>query len=244
MSGRRVALLVGIVDYIDLAPLECASYDVEAMSLALATHRDTSPNFEVIPKVIRTDDRWTAPLLLSEIESALTGASHFLFYFSGHGIPSRYGLQLATPEKESNFDSGVYFDAILHRINGCDADEVTIILDCCHAGAAGDSGLADAFRWTQLREGVTVLASSEADEESFSFGQNPSGFTSKLVERLHSTASPTVTVLDLFTHASDLDVQTPVLRTFGSNFSPLRADKGATATSFAAKRAQARERTN
>ncbi len=244
MSGRRVALLVGIVDYEDdsLPALESTAKDVEIMKSALETHWDTSDNFEVIPKIVRLYEKFTAPHLVTEIESALDGASHFLFYFAGHGIPGKYGLQLATPEKKDNYDSGIFFDAILHRINGCDADEVTIILDCCHAGLAGDTGIADAFRWTQLREGVTVLAATEAEEEAWSDPNSPGRFTEKLAERLESRESPTVTVLDLFSYAAaaDLEGQTPVLRTFGSMFSPLRAESKKVADVHAHKRALAR----
>ncbi|WP_301113535.1 caspase family protein [Microbacterium sp.] len=241
---RRVALLVGIVDYKDetLESLESVAMDVALMKDALSSHWNADDNFEVIERVMRLADEYTAPDLLNDIESALEGASHFLFFFAGHGIPGSFGLQLATPEKESSLDSGVFFDSILHRINGCDVDEVTIILDCCNSGQGGDPGIAGAFRWTQLREGVTVLASCEANEMSWADQGDAGRFTKKLVERLNDRDSSPVTVLDLFTHAAAAQLwgQTPVLRTFGSMFSPLRAETQMAAFVHDDKRAESR----
>ena len=165
------ALLIGVTDYLgsELIPLPSAKADVEELELALELNGDGSENFDVTSKVVGVADAWGAHDLLEEIDRLIDDSKHFLFYFSGHGLLNKFGLQLATPDKEQSKDSGVYFDALLHRFNQSRADEVTIILDCCYSGAAGDSSMgpedpveraAESLKLTHLREGVTILASS------------------------------------------------------------------------------------
>jgi hypothetical protein len=227
------ALLIGVTDYLgsELIPLPSAKLDVEGLELALELNGDGTENFDVTSKVVGVDDAWGAHDLLEEVDRLIDDSEHFLFYFSGHGLLNKFGLQLATPEKEQAKDSGVYFDALLHRFNQSSAKEVTIILDCCYSGAAGDSSFAredpikraaESLKLTHLREGVTILASSGRTQESEARAEGLSLFTGELLEGLNAHTDKTVDVIDLYNFTRrHLLTQTPVLRTFASRFSPL-----------------------
>lgn len=228
-SAETYALLVGITRYSDVAlePLPSAKFDVEQLAIELETHRDGTLNFHVEPIIVEEPKDFRAADLLAAINDGLDGSAHFVFYFSGHGHINDYGLQLATPEKDNDLDSGVYFDTLLHRFNEAEGTEITVILDCCRAGAAGDISVGatrQALKITHLREGVTILASSARAQDSFALPDEPSDFTKEVLACLRSDLQPTVDIVDVYTWSRrKLLDQTPVLRTFGSNFSPLRA---------------------
>lgn len=234
MNERRAVLLGVTGTSASFDPLPCARDDVRTLEVALETHRDSTPNFEVKAIVVDETDEWRVGDLLSAIDLELTSARQFLFYFSGHGHVTDFGLELVTPEKEHAFDSGIYFDVLLHRFNTAPADtEITVILDCCFSGEAGDSArsVSDALqqRFTHLREGISILASSARHEESRGDPDGPSDFTREVVACLDA-ASPRTTILDIYSWASEkLPAQTPVLRTFGSRHSAIRALDKATA---------------
>lgn len=223
-------MLVGVTGHKDLTfePLPSGKYDVEELERTLDSHRNGEKNFEVSPFVVDEDSTWGAGELLDVIDRELDACDHFLFYFSGHGVLNEYGLQLVTPEKEHPLDSGVYFDTLLHRFNAATTTEVTVILDCCYSGAAGDGTLAlqAALRpITQLRDGITILASSGRDELSFTGdAAAPSEFTQQVIDCLDRVDTQSTNVLELYLWARErLENQTPVLRTFGSDHSALRA---------------------
>ena len=230
MGPVSSAVLIGVTEYRDpsLAPLPCAAHDVDQLSVALEAHRDGSLNFEVHPRVVGDNDSFTAGTLLADVEQQLDDCEHFLFYFSGHGVLNSFGLQLATPEKEHPNDSGVYFDALLHRFNQTSTTEVTVILDCCFAGAAGDRSFdaaSNALKLTHLREGVSILASSGRNQASEGAPDGPSVFTKHVLDCLSRTDVTAVSVLDLYTWTSrNLPNQIPMLRTFGSQYSAIRAE--------------------
>ncbi|WP_373407853.1 caspase family protein [Microbacterium esteraromaticum] len=215
-------------------PLSCARDDVMGLTVALESHGDGTPNFEVRPMIVDESETWQVGDLLSAIDLELEDAKHFLFYFSGHGHVTQFGLELVTPEKEHNLDSGIYFDVLLHRFNTAPADtEITVILDCCFSGEAGDTARAAnealQHRFTTLREGITILASSGRTEESRADAEGPSDFTGAVIERLNADVKRT-TILDVYSWAKEqVPAQTPVLRTFGSRHSALRAADRATA---------------
>lgn len=232
MNNRKsVALLVGVTSYRDtsLNPLPSAERDVQKLSKALGKHFNDDVNFEVTECIVDENSTWSASDMLNDVDRLLSSCNHFLFYFSGHGVINNFGLQLATPEKEEPNDSGVYFDVLLHRFNKSDTAEVTIILDCCFSGAAGDSSISSAresLKLTHLREGITILASSGRTEISEAFREGLSVFTEKLVERLDEQFYDSIDIFDLYKSTSqELDGtgQIPVLRTFGSKYSPIRA---------------------
>lgn len=233
--NERRAVLFGVTSTsAAFEPLSCARDDVEGLERALECHGDGSVNFDVKPIIVDETDEWQVGDLLKTIDLELGSARHFLFYFSGHGHVTEFGLELVTPEKQHNFDSGIYFDVLLHRFNTAAADtEITVILDCCFSGEAGDTAQAatDALqqRFTHLREGITILASSGRTEESRADSEGLSDFTRAVIERLDADVKRT-TILDAYSWAKEqVPAQTPVLRTFGSRHSALRAADQATA---------------
>ncbi len=228
--GERRAVLFGVTSTsASFPPLSCARHDVEQLAVALETHNDGSLNFDVRQVVVDETQEWQVGDLLSAIDLELDGASHFLFYFSGHGHVTEFGLELVTPEKEHALDSGIYFDVLLHRFNTAPSDtEITVILDCCFSGSAGDTAQsadnALDHRFTHLREGITILASSGRDEESRADEDGPSDFTREVIARL-SAGEPRTTILDIYSWAKDqVPGQRPVLRTFSSRHPALRAE--------------------
>jgi hypothetical protein len=171
-AASASALLIGVTDTAaeKYQELPNAKVDVAVMANSLRLHKDGSQNFEVLDYVYGQTDNNTSGELLNAIDIGLEAEKHFLFYFSGHGDITKYGLQLVTPEKEHPFDTGVYFDTLLHRFNRADNVEVTVILDCCYSGGAGDLSMnvQDIVRpMTQLRDGITILASSERNKKSY-----------------------------------------------------------------------------
>lgn len=234
LNERRAVLLGVTSTSASFDPLSCARDDVEQLAVALETHHDGSLNFDVRQMVVDETDEWHVGDLLKAIDLEILAAKHFLFYFSGHGHVTEFGLELVTPEKEHAFDSGIYFDVLLHRFNTAPHDtEITVILDCCFSGEAGDSARSadDALqqRFTHLREGITILASSGREEESRADAQGPSDFTREVIDRLNSVEQRT-TILDIYSWAKEkVPGQTPVLRTFGSRHPALRAADSTTA---------------
>lgn len=230
MTHPSAALLVGISGYsrASLPDLPSSEADVVELQTMLENNHDGSANFTVTPLIIDNSSPWGAGDLLRAVDLELDSTTdHFLFYFSGHGRSNKFGLQLATPDKQDSLDSGVFFDALLQRFNRPDVKEVTIILDCCFSGAAGDRSYVSAgevLQFAHLREGISILASSRRHQESEGAIEGTSLFTKRIVERL-SEQSP-ANVLDLYNfaraQAREDEDQDPVLRTFGSYHSPVR----------------------
>lgn len=228
--GNRRAVLLGVTETssTDFEPLPCAEHDVDEMERVLETHRNGADNFQVKAEVVDKNSLWRVGDLLHKIDLELTDAEHFLFYFSGHGHVTDFGLELITPEKDHALDSGIYFDILLHRFNQASPKtEITVILDCCFSGAAGDTSLTGGDvlrRFTHLRDGITILASSTRDEPSYgSDGDRCSAFTGEIVCCLDDEEQDGTDILDVYKWTRKrVSGQSPVLRTFGSSHTALR----------------------
>lgn len=159
---------------------------------------------------------------VDEMLEELTSDDHFLLYFSGHAVLGPFGFQLATAEKAGPLDSGVYFDALMHRINRA-ACITTILLDCCDAGGAGDREIVlegNLLVMTEIREDVTVLASCARDEASRMLPGQMSYYTAAVVSVLSgdfaSAGGAEIDALGLHAHTRDMvENQSPRFRTFG-----------------------------
>lgn len=233
VAAEASALLIGVTDTAaqKYEELPNAAVDVAAMADSLKLHKDKSENFEVFDYVYDKDNNGTSGDLLGAVDLGLMAEKQFLFYFSGHGEMTKYGLQLVTPEKEHPLDTGVYFDTLLHRFNRAEDVEITVILDCCYSGGGGDLSMNvhDIVRpMTQLRDGITILASSERNRKSFiEAPDKPSAFTGEVAKCLDLNSRPnieSVDALDVYKWTREhVKGQTPVLRTFGSTHPVLRA---------------------
>ncbi len=230
----RRALFVGIDAYDDLPSLRSCVSDAERMEQALSRHDDGSINFEC--KSLLAPGRRVGK---ADLRGMLKGtfaspAEAALFYFAGHGsVDSQLGGYLATQDAKPN-DVGVSMQEVLSLANTAPISEVTIILDCCHAGA-----FAEVPALTQniihLHEGVSVLTGSRSTQSAREVG-DAGVFTSLLYEALLGGAADVrgnVTVAAVYAYA-DAAIGSwgarPMFKAHVSSFVPLRRCKPAIET--------------
>lgn len=178
----RKALIVGIDEYAP-SPLNCCCRDAESMKEILSRNEDNSVNFIVkLEKNIKTK-----ALLRQKIEQCFSGdADIALFYYSGHGYIDDIGGYLVTPDY-SKYDYGVSLQDIMTIANKSDCRNKIIILDSCYSGTMGSFPTTEQ-KTAFISEGVTILTSSRATEESVE--QNGHGlFTALLLEALSGCAA-------------------------------------------------------
>ncbi len=198
----RKALIVGIDDY-PSAPLNGCVNDANKMEEVLKKHQDGSRNFDC-KKLITPTRHITRSSLRRDVEELFAyQADIALFYFSGHGTENNLGGYLVTQEHE-----------------------VVIILDCCYSGAFGRMPEIDNISMN-LREGISVLTASSADQPSIE--TNGNGIFTKLVyEALQGGASDVlghVTVASVYAYADQILgawEQRPLLKSHVSKLLPLR----------------------
>ena len=82
---------------------------------------------------------------LSQIIAGCTDQDDFIFYFSGHGDSQYSKLHLILDKttfqtKEDYLRTSLPIAGILEEISNCQAKNILIILDCCHAGAVAVGG--------------------------------------------------------------------------------------------------------
>jgi len=109
-----------------------------------------------------------------------------LLYFSGHGTVNNLDGYLVTQDAK-RYDEGVAMSDVLKWANDSKAAEVVILLDCCHSGALGNAPAID-NRKALLREGLSILTASRADQPSVETG-GAGLFTSLLVDALEGGAA-------------------------------------------------------
>lgn len=163
----RRALCVGIDLYPFGALRGCVS-DAERIATLLANHEDGSPNFECRTIVAPNDgghEVVTRPKLKQAIEQLFKDKAEIaLFHFSGHGTENNLGGYLVTQDAKG-YDEGVAMSDVLKLANDSKADEVVILLDCCHSGSVGNAAVIDNTK-ALLREGVSILTASRSDQVS------------------------------------------------------------------------------
>jgi hypothetical protein len=163
--------------------------------------------------------------------------AELLFFFSGHGAQTPWGAELVTQDYSEN-TLGVSMNDVLALANESPAQEVVIILDACFSGDLGNIpglqplGLSEAFGAGRavVREGVTVLAASQATETAAEIsGQG--AFTRLLLEGLEGGAADhlgEISALSLYNFTSRAFgawEQRPVLKSHITRSSPLKVGK-------------------
>ena len=224
------ALLVGIDDY-DFAPaLKGCVNDAAKLAELLGTHYDGSPNFGC-KLLLSSEQRVTEAVLHQAIREAFSSFNgDVLIYFSGHGVTDELGGHLVTQEGKRG-DYGVRMDDLIvwaRKARSEGVQSVLIILDCCHAGAVGDSPIeAGLTPLAKIPDGVTILAGSRPDEPALMSG-GASVFTELLAGGLSGGAANVlgqVTAASLygFIEAS-LGVwdQRPVYKSHAQRLEPVR----------------------
>ncbi|HEV2960899.1 MAG TPA: caspase family protein [Candidatus Angelobacter sp.] len=218
----RAALVVGIGNY-SSAPLRGPVHDANAIAKALETHSNGDPNFSV--ELLTTPRPVTKPILWAEIDKLFAADCDVcLFYFSGHGVITSTGGYIVIPDGKS--DVGVSMDEILILANQSRAKDRVILLDCCHAGAAGVPALTG--NMTLLREGLSILTACRGSESALEV-DGESVFTSLIVAALQGGAADLrgyVTAGSIYAYVDQAlgpwD-QRPIFRTNVTRFTSLRS---------------------
>lgn len=203
----RRALVVGIDHYPTLGDLGGCVNDAVALGPLLARNEDNSLNFEVRTLKAPVDSGHVSrDDLLEALDRLFAPGVHMsLLYFAGHGASVANGADVTLVTSDGTEQTlGVRFSEVLEKINGCD-QEVAVILDCCFSGGAGGvpgvitSGL-------MLRQGVSILTASRADQTS---AETPAGrgkFSAYLEGALEGGAADTLghlTLAGLYSYLSE-----------------------------------------
>src|SRR5579864_6710540 len=163
----RRALCVGI-DFYPFGSLRGCVADAERMAALLSNHEDGTPNFEsrkMVAPVGGPRDVVTRSKLRRAVEQLLRDKAEVtLLHFSGHVTENNLGGYLVTQDAES-YDDGVAMADVLSMANDSRADEVVILLDCCHSGHMGSVPGVDNAK-ALLRDGVSILTASRGDQVS------------------------------------------------------------------------------
>lgn len=183
----RKALIVGIDYYQNFYQLKGCVNDAYNVKPVLERHSDGTINFGVnLLAGMSEDQSIQRRELKDEVELLFRDDSEIaLFYFSGHGYIDNSGGYLSTSECAAG-DEGLSMETILQYANDSPARSKVIILDCCHAGIAGNPAFSG--NNAVLAEGVTVLTASASDQ--YAMEENDSGvFTSLFVDALSGGAA-------------------------------------------------------
>jgi uncharacterized caspase-like protein len=227
MLEKKKALLIGNNSYQFTRVLKGCHDDASKMKKVLQTHGKGDPNFSVLAYEDLNNET-----IQKEIKSLLERkAMYALLYFSGHGrVVEGEGFICGVDTKiESNYGVSMYW--LSDQINQSKIPEVTVILDCCHAGVFGNSedkeGQNVAMELSTLRKGVTVLAATTSDDVAAEFG-GKGIFTSLLYDGLQGAAA------DILGHVNPVGLyycaesilnpwqQRPVFKTFVDQMTPIR----------------------
>ncbi|MEK6701931.1 MAG: caspase family protein [Planctomycetota bacterium] len=196
MADPKKALLIGINSYDQLPTLSACVRDAEAMALALFRHDDGTHEMNYECTVLKDAAANGGRLTRAELRRAIT--DHFkdfkgdtLLYFSGHATLTPTGGFLAARDSEKN-DPGVAMHEVMTLATKAPAREVVIILDCCHAGDAGNAAAlgktALGESLTVLREELTVIAAAGSAQAAIEVNGR-SEFTAALVDALNGGAA-------------------------------------------------------
>ena len=190
----RRSLIIGINDYGGgCNDLHACVADAEAMTAVLARHKDNEKNFDCLTWLDKTDKG--EAITRGALRAALTNLFAFdgdvLLYFSGHGFLSPTGGLLCTSDAVKD-DWGVPMLEVVSLAIRSKARQILIVLDCCHAGDLANSAYSKGGDGTNplaiLRENMTVIAASRADEGAIEVGGHGL-FTGALVDALEGGAA-------------------------------------------------------
>lgn len=184
----RKALIVGIDHYDHLDALSGCVKDAHDVYTALERDADGTANF-INPKMLVGTGPSTT-VTRSTLRDAVRelfrdDAEIALLYFSGHGYLDETGGFLCPSDADTG-DDGLSLSEVMTLANQSTATNKVIVLDSCHSGAAGSSAIGAAQ--ADIREGVTILSASTADQYAFESGGS-GVFTRLLVDALNGAAA-------------------------------------------------------
>lgn len=185
----RKGLFIGINNYHHISPLNGCNNDAIAMASVLERHGTGKPNFS--NKVITSEEcDITLSKMKNDIQSLFRGDCDVaVLYFAGHGsfdLSVNEGMLI--PQDYKNENDGIRISDILNWADSAKGiKNKIIILDCCQAGAAGESNILKGGS-SIIGEGITILTACKKEETALE--QNGHGvFTSLLLQALHGAAS-------------------------------------------------------
>jgi len=185
----RRALCVGI-DFYPFGSLHGCVSDAKRMATLLEKHEDGTPDFDcklLVAPIGGGNDLVTRSKLKQAVEQLLRDkAAVALLHFSGHGTVNNLGGYLVTQDAKT-YDEGVAMADVLKMANDSKADEIVILLDCCHSGTMGSVPAIDNDK-TILREGISILTASRGDQPSVEVGGGGL-FTSLVIDALEGGAA-------------------------------------------------------
>ena len=225
----RKALVVGI-DYYenpDVHDLKGCVNDAHAVKAILERHADGTVNFDVKLLTGTGPGRTVSRADLKDaVEDLFSGDDDIaLFYFAGHGYIELTGGYLVASNAERG-DDGLALGAVFAYANASLARNKIVVLDSCHSGIAASPP--NDPRVAELREGVTILTASTA--EQYASEELGSGvFTTLLVDALGGAAANLVgdiTPGSVYAHIDQSlgpwGVQRPVFKTNVKSFVSLK----------------------
>jgi len=185
----RRALCVGVDNY-PFGPLTGCVSDAERLASLLSKHQDGTPNFEC-KKLVASNGGATDIVTRAKLKQAVEQlfrdkADVALLHFSGHGTENNLGGYLVTQDAQ-NYDEGLSMGDVLKMANDSKADEVVVLLDCCHSGHLGQVPAIDNDA-ALLREGVSIVTASRGDQPSVEVGGGGL-FTSLVLDALEGGAA-------------------------------------------------------
>jgi hypothetical protein len=135
IENARKALLIGNDNYEFVGKLKGAIKDMRSMEKLLINNEDGSINFTVSshPNLSNYRIREEIQKFLNTARTSNVG----LIYFAGHGVvKADTGYICGINVQEGN--PGVSMKWLIDEVNRSGMQDVTLILDCCHAGAILD----------------------------------------------------------------------------------------------------------
>jgi hypothetical protein len=222
----RKGLYIGIDYYENFNFLEGCCIDAIEMARVLSSNYDGSPNFDSRILTSKNENTCITKKVVSQnvIELFKDPIEIALFYFSGHGYKDEFGGYLIGSDSGSK-DGDLSMEWLMNVVNKSPAYNKVIILDCCHSGEAGNFAFMGAL--SLLKEGVTVLAASMANESAIQL-QGRGVFTTLFITALNGSAANfkgEITLAKIYSHIDEslgAWEQRPVFKTHSTGFISLR----------------------
>ncbi len=198
------ALIVGIDRYDSYPPLAGCVRDAEALEPLLSNNEDGSPNFECRALTTAEGDVERKDLLEAIDDLFQPGADVALLYFAGHGAAADDDVTLVTQEG-TGVDPGIPLSNVMARIQRSPVPEIVLVLDCCFSGGAGGVPQLGG-NLAVLRQGVSLLPASRADQPAAETDDARGLFSSSLCAALEGGAADVVgkvTLAGLYAYLSE-----------------------------------------
>lgn len=220
MSYKK-ALIIGNDNYRTVSKLRGCKNDTESIEALLKHNEDGTGNFSTNKFTDLDNDS-----IKKEVEQFLNRKSSYaLIYYSGHGYIDKDGGYLCGVDAAKG-NVGVSMKWLSQTINNCDIPEITVILDCCHAGEMFNVSSKEG-EFALLKQGVTVLSATTKEDTAAEFcGKGV--FTSILAEGLKGAAKDilgNISIAGLYACAENMlspFQQRPVFKSFVDQITPLR----------------------